>query len=86
MDNMNDQIDAGWIKVGTYSNAFEANSDSVLLTSIKIPNTVQSYGMVEWYVWVPRKFESEAKEALKASASETELTSEALKYPTPDDA
>lgn len=86
MGVMNDQIDAGRIKVGTYSNVFEANSDSVLLTSMKIPNTVQGYGMVEWYVWVPRKFEGEAKEALKACVSEAELTSEALRYPTPDDA
>jgi hypothetical protein len=86
MDNMNDQIDAGWVKVGTYSNAFEANSDSALLTSLRIPSTVQDYGMVEWYVWVPNRFATEAKKALKTALSEVELTSEALKWPPPDDA
>jgi hypothetical protein len=89
LDIMTDQIDANWVKVGTYPNAFSANSASALLTSIKIPNRLQYYGMVqilEWYLWVPRKFETDASEALNASISDAELTAEALKDPPPDDA
>jgi hypothetical protein len=89
LDIMTDRIDANWVKVGTYPNAFSANSASALLTSIKIPNRSQSYGTVqilEWYLWVPRRFEADASEALNASISEAELTAEALKDPPPDDA
>lgn len=86
---MNEEIHANWVKVGTYSNAFSVKSDSALLTSIKIPNTIQYYGTVqvlECYIWVPRQFEADAKEALNASISEAKLTMEALKEPPPDDA
>jgi hypothetical protein len=86
---MSDQIDANWVKVGTYPNAFSAEAASALLTAIKIPNTLQTYGVVqilEWYIWVPRKFEPDATEALNAAISDAELTAEALKEPPPDDA
>jgi hypothetical protein len=86
---MNDQIDATWVKVGTYSNAYSAKSASTLLTSLKIPNTMQCYGtivLVECYIWVPRECEANAKEALEASIPEEELTADALKEPPPDDA
>jgi hypothetical protein len=86
LDIMTDRIDANWVKVGTYPNAFSANSASALLTSIKIPNRLQSYGTVqilEWYIWVPREFEADASEALNASISDEELTAEALRDPPP---
>lgn len=86
---MSDQIDANWVKVGTYPNAFSASSASALLTSIQIPNRRQRYGtvqIIECYIWVPSKFESDAKEALSAAISDDELTAEALKEPPPDDA
>jgi hypothetical protein len=86
---MTDQIDANWVKVGTYPNAFSANAAAALLTSIKIPNKLQSYGLfqvLEYYIWVPRIFEADAREGLNAAISDEELTAEALKEPPPDDA
>jgi hypothetical protein len=88
-DQNSDQIDANWVKVGTYPNAFSANSASALLTSIKIPNRLQYYGtvqIIECYIWVPRRFEVDAKQALNVTISDAELTAEALKEPPPDDA
>lgn len=78
---MSDRNDANWVKVGTYSTLFAANSDAGLLTSMKIPNAVRRYEtspINEWDVWVPREFEVDARQAVESAAA---LTVEALREP-----
>jgi hypothetical protein len=85
---MNEGTTPDWVSVGQYSSAPAAGIDSGLLDGMNIPNRVQHYPRTfEWYIWVPREFEKEAKEALQpVPISEAELTAQALKEPPPDDA
>lgn len=77
-----------WISVAQYSDALSARIEAGLLDGMGIPNRIEHYPRtVDWYLWVPPEFETDAREALKqAPISEEELTEEALKEPPPDDA